>query len=149
MPTFVDPNTCNACAGEHQGPLCVYICPNDLMAINPETQMVFNQEPDLCSECFACIKSCPEGALEARGYSDFVPLGAYLKTNRNDSEITWEVKFRDGRLLHFTFPVRTTPVGSSVPYKDFPDPSPEDVAGQGLAGESIWLGVDNLSVIQS
>ena len=29
MPTFVNPGACNSCAGEHQGPLCVYICPND------------------------------------------------------------------------------------------------------------------------
>ena len=24
MPTFVNPTACNACEGEHQGPLCVY-----------------------------------------------------------------------------------------------------------------------------
>ena len=36
MPTYVDPNTCNACAGEHEGPLCVYICPNDLMTMDVE-----------------------------------------------------------------------------------------------------------------
>ena len=55
MPTYVDPNTCNACAGEHEGPLCVYICPNDLMTMDVELNKGFNQEPELCSECYACV----------------------------------------------------------------------------------------------
>ena len=45
MPTFVNPNACNACAGEHLGPLCVYICPNDLMALDADANKGFNQEP--------------------------------------------------------------------------------------------------------
>ena len=49
MPTFVDPNVCNACAGEHLGPLCVYICPNDLMALDTDANKGFNQEPEMCS----------------------------------------------------------------------------------------------------
>ena len=62
MPTFVNPTACNACADEHQGPLCVYICPNDLMALDIEANKGFNQEPQLCSECYACVKLCPSGS---------------------------------------------------------------------------------------
>ena len=36
MPTYVDPQACNACAGVDMGPLCVYICPNDLMVLRPD-----------------------------------------------------------------------------------------------------------------
>ena len=147
MPTFVDPKVCDSCAALSE-PQCVHICPNDLMILDAESRKGFNQEPEMCSECFACVKMCPQEAIEVRGYSDFVPLGAFLKPHRTDSEIKWDVKFRDGRELEFTFPVRTTPVGSTDPYKDFAEPGPEDAAGQGLAGESIWLGVDSLSTIQ-
>ena len=51
MPTYVNPSACNACAGEHLGPLCVYICPNDLMVLDEGQNKGLNQEPELCSEC--------------------------------------------------------------------------------------------------
>ena len=79
MPTYVNPTACNACAGEHLGPLCVYICPNDLMTLDDGQNKGFNQEPELCSECYACVKLCPQDAIHVRGYSDFVPLGAEVQ----------------------------------------------------------------------
>ena len=147
MPTYVDPNTCNACAGEHEGPLCVYICPNDLMTMDVEQNKGFNQEPELCSECYACVKLCPQEAIFVRGYSDFVPLGASVHPKRVEGGLTWTVKFRDGRELQFTYPSRTTPVGSSDPYRDFTEDRVNDLQGQGLAGESKWLGVDKLPTL--
>ena len=147
MPTYVDPNTCNACAGEHEGPLCVYICPNDLMAMDVEQNKGFNQEPELCSECYACVKLCPQEAIFVSGYSDFVPLGASVHPTRVEGGLTWTVKFRDGRELQFTYPSRTTPVGSSDPYTDFTEDRVTDLQGQGLAGESKWLGVDKLPTL--
>ena len=144
MPTFVNPDACTACEGVHNGPLCVYICPNDLMVLDERRMKGYNREPDMCSECFACVKICPEGAVEVRGYADFVPLGASVKPARNDREITWEVKFRDGRSLSYTYPVRSTPVGSSEPYRGFPESSEEDIKSPALAGEGLWLGVNQL-----
>ena len=147
MPTYVDPNTCNACAGEHEGPLCVYICPNDLMTMDLEQNKGLNQEPELCSECYACVKLCPQEAIFVRGYADFVPLGASVHPTRVEGGLTWTVKFRDGRELQFTYPSRTTPVGSSDPYRDFTEDRVNDLQGQGLAGESKWLGVDKLPTL--
>ncbi len=144
MPTFVNPTACNACAGEHQGPLCVYICPNDLMALDLESNKGFNQEPQLCSECYACVKLCPQEAIHVRGYSDFIPLGASVQPRRVENGLTWTVTFRNGKVLEFTYPSRSTPVGSSEPYKDFTEDPAGDLKGQGLAGESHWLGVDKL-----
>ena len=149
MPTYVNPNTCNACAGEHEGPLCVYICPNDLMAMDADQNKGFNQEPELCSECYACVKLCPQEAILVRGYSDFVPLGASVQPKRVEGGLTWTVKFRDGRELQFTYPSRSTPIGSSDPYKDFTEDPVKDLQGQGLAGESKWLGVERLPTIQT
>lgn len=147
MPTYVDPNTCNACAGEHEGPLCVYICPNDLMTMDLEQNKGLNQEPELCSECYACVKLCPQEAIFVRGYADFVPLGASVHPTRVEGGLTWTVKFRDGRELQFTYPSRTTPVGSSDPYRDFTEDRVNGLQGQGLAGESKWLGVDKLPTL--
>jgi adenylylsulfate reductase subunit B len=147
MPTYVDPNACNACADVHQGPLCVYICPNDLMVLDPGLGKGLNQEPGMCSECYACVKLCPQEAIHVRGYADFVPLGASVQPRRVEEGLTWTVRFRDGRELQFTYPSRTTSVGSSVPYEGFTEDPVQDLKSQGLAGESLWLGVDQLPVL--
>jgi adenylylsulfate reductase, subunit B len=147
MPTYVDPHACNACAGIDQGPLCVYICPNDLMVLSPDLNKGFNQEPEMCSECYACVKLCPQDAIFVRGYADFVPLGASVQPKRVDQGLTWTVKFRDGRELRFTYPSRSTPVGSSEPYRNFSEDPVQDLRSQTLAGESRWLGVDRLPTL--
>jgi adenylylsulfate reductase subunit B len=147
MPTYVDPHACNACVGVEQGPLCVYICPNDLMVLSSDINKGFNQEPELCSECYACVKLCPQDAIFVRGYADFVPLGASVQPKRVEQGLTWTVKFRDGRELQFTYPSRSTPVGSSEPYRNFREDPVRDLRSQALAGESRWLGVDRLPTL--
>lgn len=144
MPTYVDPNTCNACEGVHEGPLCVYICPNDLMVLDSSMNRGFNQEPEMCSECYACVKLCPQEAIHVRGYADFVPLGAVVQPHPVDNGLTWDVRFRDGREFQFTYPSRTRPAGSVTPYEEFTEDRVSDLKSQSLAGESRWLGVDQL-----
>ena len=146
MPTFVDPNKCTACQGEHEGPLCAYICPNDLMALDTVTNKGYNQEPDMCSECYACVKLCPQEAIHVRGYADFVPLGALVQPHRTSDGLRWEVVFRDGRRLEFTYPSRTRPAGSVVPHAGFTEDRVADLSNQSLAGDSVWLGVDRLPI---
>ena len=149
MPTYVDPLACNACAGIHGGPLCVYICPNDLMILDPDVGKGLNQEPELCSECFACVKLCPEEAIHVRGYADFVPLGATVQPRQVELGLTWTVRFRDGRELQFTYPSRTKPSGSVDPYSGFAEDPVNDLGNQTLAGDSLWLGVSKLPALES
>lgn len=148
MPTYVDPNACNACADENLGPLCVYICPNDLMVLDTGTDKGFNQEPEMCSECFACVKLCPQEAIHVRGYADFVPLGALVQPHRTEDGLTWDVRFRDGRLLEFTYQSRTKPAGSVELYENFTENRDTDLRNQNLAGESLWLAVDQLPTLK-
>ncbi len=149
MPTYVNPNACNACVGENQGPLCVYICPNDLMVLDPSQNKGFNMEPEMCSECYACVKLCPEEAIHVRGYADFVPLGAEVQPRRVDMGLTWTVRFRDGREMEFTYPSRTKPPGLVEPYLGFSEDPVADLKSQTLAGESQWLGVDKLPSLRA
>ena len=148
MPTYVDPNACNACAEEHLGPLCVYICPNDLMVLDTGSDKGFNQEPEMCSECYACVKLCPEEAIHVRGYADFVPMGASVQPHRTEDGLTWDVHFRDGRQFQFTYPSRTRPAGTVDPYENFSEDRQTDLRNQSLAGESRWLGVLQLPTIK-
>ena len=45
MPTFVDPSKCDGCKGGEKT-ACMYICPNDLMILDPQEMKAYNQEPD-------------------------------------------------------------------------------------------------------
>jgi adenylylsulfate reductase subunit B len=141
MPTYVDPSTCNACAGEHLGPLCVYICPNDLMVLDSGQNKGSNQEPELCSECYACVKLCPQNAIHVRGYADFVPLGAEVQPHYEGSDIVWDVTFRDGRKENFRFASRTTPKDSIDPFKDLPQADLGQIRAPALFGEPKYLEV--------
>ncbi len=70
----------------------------------------------MCWECYSCVKICPTQAIEVRGYADFVPMGATRRRRcaRTDN-IMWTVKFRNGTLKRFKFPIRTTPEGKAEP----------------------------------
>jgi adenylylsulfate reductase subunit B len=56
-----------------------------------------------------------------RGYQDFVPLGGNVIPMRGTDSIMWTVKFRNGSLKRFKFPIRTTPEGSIDPYAGKPE----------------------------
>lgn len=114
MPTFVDPAKCDGCKGGEKT-ACMYICPNDLMILDPDEMRAFNQEPDACWECYSCVKICPQGAITARPYADFAPMGGTSIPLRGSEDIMWTVKFRNGNVKRFKFPIRTTPEGSIKP----------------------------------
>ena len=75
MPSFVNPEKCDGCKALDKT-ACQYICPNDLMVLNADTMKAYNREPDMCWECYNCVKICPTQAVDVRGYADFVPMGA-------------------------------------------------------------------------
>lgn len=120
MPTFVDPAKCDGCKGQEKT-ACMYICPNDLMILDPEAMRAYNQEVDACWECYSCVKICPQGAIAARPYADFCPMGGVCIPLRSTETISWTVKFRNGDIKRFQFPIRTTPEGSIKPYEGHPE----------------------------
>jgi len=118
MPSFVIHDKCDGCKGQDRT-ACTYICPNDLMVLDAGKAKAFNRAPDLCWECYSCVKICPQQAIDVRGYADFVPLGASCVPLRGSEDILWVVKFRNGCVKRFKFPIRTTPEGSAVPSGGF------------------------------
>lgn len=121
MPTFVKTDKCDGCKGQDKT-ACMYICPNDLMTLNRDIMKGINQEPEQCWECYSCVKICPQQAIEARHYADFAPLGGAVIPLRSSDSIMWTIKFRNGTIKRFKFPIRTTPEGSIEPYKGKPEP---------------------------
>jgi adenylylsulfate reductase subunit B len=147
MPTFVHPDKCDGCQALDR-PACMYICPNDLMVLDKSLGKAWNQEPDQCWECYACVKTCPQTAIEMRGYGDVVPLGAGLAPLRGTDSIIWTVKFRNSQTKRFRFPIRTTPWGSIEPHQGFQDASSDEVKKAGLCGQQKYLGVPELPVVK-
>ena len=121
MPTYVDPAKCDGCKGGEKT-ACMYICPNDLMILDPDEMKAFNQEPDACWECYSCVKICPQGAINARPYADFAPMGGTCIPLRSADSVMWTVNFRSGEVKRFKFPIRTTPEGSIKPFDGKPEP---------------------------
>jgi adenylylsulfate reductase subunit B len=121
MPTFVRPDKCDGCKGRDE-PACVYICPHDLMQLDEDGTATgwplraWNQEPEQCWACYACVKMCPRQAIEVRHDADVVPMGASVQPLRGSDSILWSITFRNGKTKRFEFPTRTTPEGSIDPY---------------------------------
>jgi adenylylsulfate reductase subunit B len=112
----------------------MYICPHDLMMLDKDGSQTghamkaynqepkaYNQEPEQCWECYSCVKICPQQAIECRHYADIVPMGASVQPLRGSDSIMWTIKFRNGNMKRFKFPIRTTPEGSVQPYNNKPE----------------------------
>jgi adenylylsulfate reductase subunit B len=125
----------------------MYICPNDLMILDKALGKAYNQEPDQCWECYACVKTCPQTAIEMRGYADVVPFGGRLAPLRGTDSIIWTVKFRNNETKRFRFPIRTTPWGSIEPFQGLAEPKLEDLKSPKLCGQEKFLGIDKLPTV--
>ena len=141
MPSFVTPDKCDGCKALDKT-ACQYICPNDLMVLDKDAMKAFNQDPSQCWECMCCVKICPVSAIDVRGYADFVPMGASVVPMRSTDSIMWTVKFRNGNIKRFKFPIRTTPEGEAVPNGGW-DNAP-DLEGPVLYTEPESNGLDQL-----
>jgi len=137
MPSFVLVKKCDGCKGQDKT-ACQYICPNDLMVINPATLKAYNRDPQMCWECYNCVKICPQQAIDVRGYSDFIPLGASVIPLRGSEDIMWTIKFRNGMLKRFKFSIRTTPEGTAAPLGEFAE-GPANLNGIELMTEPASL----------
>ena len=148
MPTFVYMTRCDGCGH------CVDICPSDIMHIDKKYRRALNIEPNMCWECYSCVKACPQNAIDVRGYADFAPLGHSVRVIRDEEKgtIAWKVKFRDGREKNFLSPITTKPWGAAIPnFRNEPEPSQADRDSELLSfePESIRLDDGGLHTLES
>ncbi|MCO6411835.1 MAG: adenylyl-sulfate reductase subunit beta [Thiogranum sp.] len=139
MPTFVYMTRCDGCGH------CVDICPSDIMHIDPTYRRAVNIEPNMCWECYSCVKACPMNAIDCRGYADFAPLGHSVRVLREEEKgtISWRIRFRDGREKNFVSPITTQPWGEKIPkLAELAKPSDQDMNSQLLWSEPDALNVD-------
>ena len=105
MPTFVYMTRCDGCGH------CVDICPSDIMHIDKTYRRAYNIEPNMCWECYSCVKACPQHAIDVRGYADFAPLGHSVRVHRDEQKgtIAWRIKFRNGTVQNLPTLTRDDP----------------------------------------
>jgi adenylylsulfate reductase, subunit B len=141
MPTFVYMTRCDGCGH------CVDICPSDIMHIDPTTRRAYNIEPNMCWECYSCVKACPQNAIDARGYADFAPLGHSVRVIRDEEKgvIAWRIKSRNGETdLNLLAPITTKPWGKHIPQlKDVPKPDQTQRDSQLLFNEPKYIRMDD------
>lgn len=136
MPTYVRTDRCDGCRSLEK-PVCVHICPHDLMRVDLDGSITghatkaYNQEPEQCWECYACVKICPRDAIAVRHYADVVPLGASVHPARGTNSIAWRIEFRNGTVKRFEFPIRTTSEGSADPHGAHPDAALDEIGDHG------------------
>ena len=139
MPTFVYMTNCDGCGH------CVDICPSDIMHIDKVTRRAVNIEPNMCWECYSCVKACPQDAIDVRGYADFAPLGHSVRVLREEEKgtISWKVKFRNGHEKNFVSPITTKPWGKHIPkLAELEKPDKEALDSELLCFEPDMLNVD-------
>ena len=82
-------------------------------------------------------------AIEVRGYADFIPMGAMVTPLRSTDSIMWTVKFRNGSLKRFKFPIRTTEEGKAKPAGGF-ETGTDDLHDATLFTEPGSTGLDKV-----
>ncbi len=71
-------------------------------------------------------------------------MGAMVTPMRGTEEIMWTVKFRNGKIKRFKFPIRTNPEGSAVPDGGFATGT-EDLSSPVLYTEPESSGMSELA----
>ena len=115
------------------------------MHIDPTMRRAYNIEPNMCWECYSCVKACPQHAIDCRGYADFAPLGHSVRVRREEEKgtISWRIKFRDGRQKDFVSPITTQPWGEKIPkLAEMPATAPEELDSQLLVFEPDSLNIE-------
>ena len=139
MSTFVYMTRCDGCGH------CVESGPSDIMHIDKETRRAVNIEPNMCWECYSCVKACPQNAIDARGYADFAPMGHKVRVLREEEKgtISWRIKFRNGTEKNFESPITTKPWGEYIPkLAEKEIPSNDDLDSELLYSEPNGLNID-------
>ena len=117
------------------------------MHIDPTLRRAYNIEPNMCWECYSCVKACPMDAIDVRGYADFAPLGHSVRVQRDEEKgvIAWRIKSRNGETdLNLLAPITTKPWGTGIPQlKDETAPTQEARDSQLLFNEPKYIRMDD------
>lgn len=120
MPIYIDPDKCNGC-GNSKEPPCVRMCPGDLNVKDFVTGKAYLRAKEDCWNCYACVKPCPQEAIEMRLSYQLGFFNAKVQPHVISSDtIEWECVDSRGNVEIFRMPTKYIPVALDE------EPSEED-----------------------
>ena len=105
MGIYIDQNLCNGCGfPDHETP-CNMACPGDLifMQSNGKAEITCNAD---CWDCAACIKTCPQQAIDIRLPFEITGKPGTLKARAYREKTIWTAKDEKGNEQIFETPAR-------------------------------------------
>ncbi|MBI2995426.1 MAG: adenylylsulfate reductase [Candidatus Melainabacteria bacterium] len=107
MGIFIDHNLCNGCGYPESETPCNIACPGDLifMQTNSKAQIFSNAD---CWDCAACIKICPQQAIELKLPFEIVGKEGSLKARAYRDKTIWTAKDENGGEQIFETPARNS-----------------------------------------
>jgi adenylylsulfate reductase, subunit B len=121
MPIYIDPDKCNGC-GNSKEPPCVRMCPGDLNVKDFVTGKAYLRAKEDCWNCYACVKPCPQEAIEMRLSYQLGFFNAKVQPHIISSDtIEWECVDTKGNVEIFRMPTKYIPVAlDEEPSEDDP-----------------------------
>lgn len=95
MSVFVDQKKCLGCGK------CIDICPGDLLLREEKTGKVIMRCPEDCWDCMACVKQCPQHALQTKLPYQLANYKATLQPFIYPDKIIWQLTSLDGKKEEF------------------------------------------------
>lgn len=99
MSVKINREKCNNCKNAKE-PICAYICPGDLFVKNQHNTVVIRDVRD-CWDCAACVKSCPQQAIEMYLPVQVGGKGAKLTGKKSGNELLWQCTWPSGSVEKF------------------------------------------------
>ncbi|MCK8816109.1 adenylylsulfate reductase [Natroniella sulfidigena] len=99
MAVEINKELCNGC-GKSKEPLCVRICPGNLLYKNATDKAEIREKRD-CWDCAACVKECPKQAIEICLPAEIGGRGSTLQAEKKDGKIIWYLNKVDGSVEKF------------------------------------------------
>jgi len=115
MPVYVDNNKCDGCKAS-KNPPCVRLCPGDLLYKDFATNKAVLRDKAECWDCYACVKPCPQDALEIKLSYQIGFFNASLRPEiLSDEKIGWSAVDTKGNVERFEIITKYIPVPVEEP----------------------------------
>jgi adenylylsulfate reductase subunit B len=105
MGILIDQNSCNGCGFPESETPCNMACPGDLifMQSNGKAEICCNAD---CWDCCACIKICPQQAIELQLPFEITGKEGSLKARAYREKTVWTARDANGNEEIFETPAR-------------------------------------------
>ena len=95
MGIYIDHNLCNGCGYPESETQCNMACPGDLILMQSSGKAQICSNAD-CWDCAACIKICPQQAIEIKLPFEITGKGNSIKARAYKEKTIWTTKNENG-----------------------------------------------------